>query len=79
MQEQRYRQQMIEQHHHSEELRKRDEELRKRDEELRKAHELRMSELRKENERLAELESKIDGLFSKYDINFPPVKKPEQP
>jgi hypothetical protein len=36
-------------------------------------------ELRKENERLAELESKIDGLFSKYDINSPPVNKPEQP
>ena len=45
-----------------------------------------MSELRKNNEemrietkRLAELESKIDGSFSKYGINSIPVTKPEQP
>ena len=63
---------MIEQRQHNEELRK-------SNEEQKKAHELRMSELRQENERLAELESKIDGLFSKYDINSPPVNKPEQP
>jgi len=31
--------------------------------------------LRKENDRLAELESKIDGLFSKYGINS---KTPDQ-
>jgi vacuolar-type H+-ATPase subunit I/STV1 len=69
-----------------EELRKRDEELRKSDEEARQRHELRMSELRKEteqlrkeNERLAVLESKIDGLFSKYNIKLPQGKTPEQP
>ena len=32
-----------------------------------------------ENARLAELESKIDGLFSKYNINSPTGKTPEQP
>jgi uncharacterized protein YlxW (UPF0749 family) len=56
-------------------LQKSNEELQKSNEELRKNNE----ELRKENERLAELESKIDGLFFKYDINSPPVNKPEQP
>jgi chromosome segregation ATPase len=68
------------------ELRKENEELRKRDEEARQKHELRMSELRKEteqlrkeNERLAVLESKIDGLFSKYNIKLPQGKMPEQP
>ena len=70
----------------NEELRKSDEELRKSDEEAKKQHELRMSELRKEteqlrkeNERLAVLESKIDGLFSKYNIKLPQGKMPEQP
>ena len=60
--------------------------LKKSNEEARQRHELRMSELRKEteqlrkeNERLAVLESKIDGLFSKYDINLTPGSKPEQP
>jgi hypothetical protein len=53
---------------------------------VRLRHELRMSELRKEteqlrkeNERLAVLESKIDGLFSKYNIKLPQGKTPEQP
>jgi chromosome segregation ATPase len=36
-------------------------------------------QVRNENARLAELESKIDGLFSKYNINSPPGKTPEQP
>ena len=70
----------------NEEARKRDEELRKTDEEAKRQHELRMSELRKEteqvrkeNERLAVLESKIDGLFSKYNIKLPQGKMPEQP
>jgi hypothetical protein len=60
--------------------------LQKNNEEMRMQHELRMSELRKEteqvrkeNERLAVLESKIDGLFSKYNINSPPGSKPKQP
>jgi hypothetical protein len=35
--------------------------------------------VRSENARLAELESKIDGLFSKYDIKLPQGKTPEQP
>jgi hypothetical protein len=34
---------------------------------------------KKENDRLHELESKIDGLFLKYDINSPLAQKPEQP
>ena len=36
-------------------------------------------QVKNENARLAELESKIDGLFSKYNINSPPRKTPEQP
>jgi len=63
----------------NEEARQRDEEARQRDEEARQKHELRMSELRKENARLAVLESKIDGLFSKYNIKLPQGKTPEQP
>jgi hypothetical protein len=72
LQEQRHRQRMSE--------------LRKSDEELRRQHEQRMNELRKSNEelrkenaRLAELESKIDGLFSKYNINLTPEQKSGQP
>jgi len=63
LQEQRHRQRMIEQQKHNEELRKSSEELRKSNEEQKKAHELRMSELRKENERLAELESKLNEIW----------------
>jgi hypothetical protein len=36
-------------------------------------------QIRSENARLAELESKIDGLFSKYNIKSPQGKRPEQP
>ena len=36
-------------------------------------------QVRKENARLAELESKIDGLFSKYNIKLPQRKRPEHP
>ena len=36
-------------------------------------------QIRSENVRLAELESKIDGLFSKYNIKLPQGKRPEQP
>ncbi|MFH7242608.1 MAG: hypothetical protein ACHWZW_07130 [Spirulina sp.] len=36
-------------------------------------------QIRNENARLAELESKIDGLFSKYNINSTPGTKPDQP
>ena len=36
-------------------------------------------QIESENARLAELESKIDGLFSKYNINLPPEKNPDQP
>jgi gluconate kinase len=35
--------------------------------------------MKSENARLAELESKIDGLFSKYNIKLPQGKTPEQP
>jgi hypothetical protein len=35
-------------------------------------------QIEKENDRLHELESKIDGLFLKYDINSPLPQKPEQ-
>jgi hypothetical protein len=35
--------------------------------------------IEKENERLAELESKIDSLFSKYGITSNLVNKPKQP
>ncbi|QQE66915.1 hypothetical protein GFS31_36190 [Leptolyngbya sp. BL0902] len=35
--------------------------------------------LRKENERLAELESKIDGSFSKHGIYSTPVPESKQP
>ena len=63
----------------TEELRKSNEELRKSSEDARIQHEQRLRELRKENARLAELESKIDGLFSKYNIKLPQGKRPEQP
>ena len=36
-------------------------------------------QIEKENDRLAELESKIDSLFSKYGINSPLARKTEQP
>jgi cell shape-determining protein MreC len=36
-------------------------------------------QIEKENERLAELESKIDSLFSKYGITSNLVNKPQQP
>jgi hypothetical protein len=36
-------------------------------------------QIERENARLAELESKIDGLFFKYNINCNPQDKPEQP
>ena len=38
-----------------------------------------ISQIKSENARLAELESKIDGLFSKYNIKLPQGKRPEQP
>jgi hypothetical protein len=37
------------------------------------------AELQNKNKQLAELESKIDGLFSKYGISSTPANKPEQP
>ena len=43
-----------------------------------KEHEQRTKDLRKENDRLAELESKIDGLFSKYGMNSKTPQKPDQ-
>jgi vacuolar-type H+-ATPase subunit I/STV1 len=83
---QKHEQRMSELRKETEELRKNNEELRKSDDEARLRHELRMNELRKEteqlrkeNERLAVLESKIDGLFSKYNIKLPQGKTPEQP
>ncbi|MDR9404344.1 MAG: hypothetical protein RI580_12985 [Halothece sp. Uz-M2-17] len=36
-------------------------------------------QLKKENEQLAVLESKIDGLFSKYGINSKPANPTEEP
>jgi len=36
-------------------------------------------QIEKENKQLAVLESKIDGLFSKYGINSNPANKPEEP
>jgi hypothetical protein len=36
-------------------------------------------QIEKENERLAELESKIDSSFSKHGINLPLAQIPEQP
>jgi hypothetical protein len=43
--------------------------LKKSNEEARMQHEQRMSELRKENERLAELESKLDAVLPKSVSN----------
>jgi uncharacterized protein YlxW (UPF0749 family) len=74
-------------------LKKTREEAKKTEEEAKKQHEQRMKELReetakysaiaqqieKENERLAVLESKIEGLFSKYGINSNPAKPTEEP
>ncbi len=59
-------------------LNERDQRLNERDQRL---NELKKSnaELRSKNEQLAELESKIDGLFSKYGISSTPANKPEQP
>jgi TolA-binding protein len=36
-------------------------------------------QIEKENDRLAELESKIDLLFCKYGINLPLARRPKQP
>ena len=38
-----------------------------------------IEQLKKENERLAALESKIDSSFSKHGINLPLAQTPEQP
>jgi uncharacterized protein YlxW (UPF0749 family) len=68
-------------------------ELNKREEEAKRQHEQRMKELQqdtekysaiaeqieKDNERLAVLESKIDGLFSKYGIKSNPANPTEEP
>ncbi len=51
----------------------------KEQEQRRTEQEQRLSEMRSKNAQLAELESKIDGLFSKYGINSTPANKPEQP
>ena len=58
----------------NEELRKNNEAFEKNNEELKR----RGKDLRSENERLAELESKIDGLFYKHGISLPRASKPEQ-
>ncbi|MBE9138652.1 hypothetical protein IQ254_15870 [Nodosilinea sp. LEGE 07088] len=55
-------------------LRKSNERLRKSNEALKKSG----NDLRSENERLAELQSKIDGSFSKHGINLPRPNQPEQ-
>ena len=59
----------------TEQIRKEAEQVRKEAEQIRNEAE----QVRKENARLAELESKIDGLFCKYNINSPQGKTPEQP
>ena len=59
----------------TEQMRKETEQVRKETEQVRKETE----QVRSENARLAELESKIDGLFSKYNIKLPQGKRPEQP
>jgi cell shape-determining protein MreC len=59
----------------TERLRQENAQMRKQTEQMRKETE----QVRKENARLAELESKIDGLFSKYNIKLPQGKRPEQP
>ena len=56
-------------------IEKETEQVRKETEQIRKEAE----QVRKENARLAELESKIDGLFSKYNIKLPQGKTPDQP
>jgi uncharacterized protein YlxW (UPF0749 family) len=59
----------------TERLRQENAQMRKQTEQMRKETE----QVRSENARLAELESKIDGLFSKYNIKLPPQKTPDQP
>jgi FtsZ-binding cell division protein ZapB len=56
-------------------MRKQTEQMRRETEQMRRETE----QIRSENARLAELESKIDGLFSKYNIKLPQGKRPEQP
>jgi hypothetical protein len=55
-------------------LKQSNEAFKQSNEELRR----RGKDLRSENERLAELESKIDGLFYKHGISLPRASKPEQ-
>jgi hypothetical protein len=61
------------------ELRSQKEQMRKEDELRKHESELRLKILQKETERLAELESKIDGLFLKYNIGLKIPQKPDQP
>lgn len=62
------------------EQREKDYEQRKKDDEQENAKlDAMILQTRSENARLAELESKIDGLFSKYNINSIPETKPDQP
>ena len=67
---------------YNERLRKSNEEFARSNEEFARSNEtLKQSgnDLRSENERLAELLSKIDGSFSKHGINLPLASKPKQP
>ena len=59
----------------TERLKNENAQMRKETEQMRRETE----QIRSENARLAELESKIDGLFSKYNIKLPQGKRPEQP
>ncbi|ANV84741.1 hypothetical protein AWQ21_10350 [Picosynechococcus sp. PCC 7003] len=69
------------------EQRKREYEQRKREYEQRKIEDEQaiakldamILQTKKENERLAVLESKIDSSFSKHGINLPLAQTPEQP
>ena len=64
---------------HNEEMRRSNEEIRKSNEEARIAHEQRMKELRQENAKLAELESKLDAVLPKYNFNLTPPTETDKP
>ena len=59
----------------AQQIEKETEQIEKETEQLKKENE----QLKKENEQLAVLESKIEGLFSKYGINSNPAKPTEEP
>jgi chromosome segregation ATPase len=58
---------------HNSEMKKFDEEMRRLDEEKRIQHEQRMNDLKRQNARLAELESKLDIVLQSSDSNLIPT------